>query len=176
MIRIPKSVVSLGALVLAAGALTLAVPRAVHAVAAALVQVTNTVTTQDTFKQASQLVHLNVKLSSDFPTQFNLVTATGPIANYSVPTAASLVINTIDITPAIDSAGASFAVHLAGGVNLMNLEIPSQPSLAQLGTVQFSYPSGIVFAPGSVPSIQVEPNTGSGNDAFVDLFGYLTNN
>ncbi len=53
---------SFGALALAAGALTLAVPRAAHAVAAALVQVTNTVTTQDTSRQASQLVHLTVQL------------------------------------------------------------------------------------------------------------------
>jgi hypothetical protein len=41
MIRIPKSVVSFAALALAAGALTLAVPRAAHALTAALVEVSN---------------------------------------------------------------------------------------------------------------------------------------
>jgi hypothetical protein len=45
MIRIPKFIVSLGAFALAAGALTLAVPRAARAVAAALVQVTNNYST-----------------------------------------------------------------------------------------------------------------------------------
>lgn len=43
MIRIPKTVVSFGAVALAAGAFTLAVPRAAHSFAAALVQVTNNV-------------------------------------------------------------------------------------------------------------------------------------
>jgi hypothetical protein len=175
MIRIPKSVVSFGALVLAAGALTLAVPPAAHAVAAALVQVTNTVTTQDSSKQASQLVHLNVQLSSDEITKFNLVTASGPIANYSVPTTASLVITTVDITPALDNTSASFTLHFGGGSNAMNWAIPGQPSLAQFSTIQFAYPSGIVIAPGFPPAIQMESN-GSGNDVFVDMFGYLTNN
>jgi len=42
MTRLPKSVVSFGAVALVACGLTLAVPRAAHAVAAVLVQVTNT--------------------------------------------------------------------------------------------------------------------------------------
>jgi hypothetical protein len=42
MIRLSKSVGSLGAVALVAGVFTLTVPRAAHAVAAALVQVTNT--------------------------------------------------------------------------------------------------------------------------------------
>jgi hypothetical protein len=42
MIRAPKFVLASGGVVLAVGALTLAVPRAAHAVAALLVQVTNT--------------------------------------------------------------------------------------------------------------------------------------
>jgi hypothetical protein len=176
MIRIPKSVVSFGALVLVAGALTLAFPPAAHAVAAALVQVTNTVTTQDTSRQASQLVHLNVDLSSDLVSKFNLVTASGPIANYSVPTTASLVITSVDITPALDNTSASFTLHFGGGSsNAMNWAIPGQPSLVQFATIQFTYPSGIVIAPGFTPNIQMETN-GSGNDVFIDMFGYLTNN
>jgi hypothetical protein len=178
MIRIPKSVVSFGAVALVAGVLTLAVPRAAHAVAAALVQVTNTVTTQDTSRQASQLVHLNVELSSDQFEKFNLVTLTGPIANYSVPTTASLVITSVDITPAIDSAGISSTVHLFGGEpSVMLFAIPGQPNLAQFATVHYSYPAGIVIGPGLIPSVQMLANNGvSGNDVFVDLVGYLTNN
>lgn len=42
MTRISNSILSYGAVALAAGALTLALPQAAHAVAAALVQVTNT--------------------------------------------------------------------------------------------------------------------------------------
>jgi hypothetical protein len=165
MIRILKFVVSFGALALAAGVLTLAVPQAAHAVAAALVQVTNTVTTQDTSRQASQLVHLNVELLSDKPATFNLITPTGPIANYSVPTTASLVINTLDITPAINSAGLSFTLRIAGGANSMIFDIPGQPNLAQFATTHFTYPSGIVLGPGLIPSIQLELNGSSGNNA-----------
>ena len=178
MIRIPKSVISFGALALAVGVLTLAVPRAAYAVAAALVQVTNTVTTQDTSRQASQLVHLNVDLSSDQFAKFNLVTATGLIANYSVPTTASLVITGVDITPATDSAGLGSTIDLFGGESrAMLFAIPGQPNLAQFATLHFSYPSGIVIGPGLTPSVQMESNNGaSGNDVFVDLFGYLTSN
>jgi hypothetical protein len=43
VIRISKSVISFGAVALAAGVFTLAVPRAAHSFAAALVQVTNNV-------------------------------------------------------------------------------------------------------------------------------------
>jgi hypothetical protein len=42
MNRLPKSLLSFGAVALAAGVLTLAFPHAAHAVAAALVEVTNT--------------------------------------------------------------------------------------------------------------------------------------
>jgi hypothetical protein len=175
MVRFPKSVVSVGALVLAAGALILAVPPTAHAVVAALVQVTNTVTTQDTSKQAGQLIHLQIGLSSDVVSKFNLVTASGENPNYSVPTTASLVINTVSITPAIDNTSSSFTLHFEAGSQTMNWAIPGQPSLAQFATMQFNYPSGIVIGPGFSPNIQMETN-GSGNDIIVDMFGYLTNN
>jgi len=175
MTRISKSVVSFGTSILAAGVLTLAIPRAAHAVAAALVQVTNTVTTQDAFKQASQLVHLNVEATSDVPIPFNLVTQTnGAIGPYSVPATSSLVITTVDVTPA-GSPGVGSTVHLYGASNAMLWAIPGPPSLAQFATVHFSYPSGIVLAPGSLPTVQVESN-GSGNQVVIDLFGYLTSN
>ena len=45
MIRVPKSVLSFGAMALAAGVVTLAFPRAAHSFAAVLVQVTNTAST-----------------------------------------------------------------------------------------------------------------------------------
>jgi hypothetical protein len=47
MMRIPTSLVSLGALAAAAGILALVMPRAVHAIAATLVQVANTTSTDD---------------------------------------------------------------------------------------------------------------------------------
>jgi len=66
MIRIPKSIFSFGALFLAVGVLTLAVPRAAHAVAAALVQVNNTTAnaaiTQNVPSQAARLVFLSANL------------------------------------------------------------------------------------------------------------------
>ena len=62
MFRVPRSVLSFGAAAVGIAALMLAVPRAAHAVAAALVEVVNTTAnpaiTQDTSKQASQIVTL----------------------------------------------------------------------------------------------------------------------
>jgi hypothetical protein len=178
MIRIPKSVISFGGLFLAVGLITLAIPRAARAVAAALVQVTNTVTTQDTSRQAGQLVHLNVELLSDQFEKFSLVTASGPIANYSVPTTASLVITSVDITPSTLSAGLGATIHLFGGEpSAMLFAMPGQLNPGQFATIHFSYPSGIVIAPSLIPSVQMLSNTGAGgNDVFVDLFGYLTSN
>src|ERR1700722_9668466 len=138
MIRIPKLILSFGAFALAAGVLTLAVPRTAHALAAAMVQVANTpaspANTQDISKQASQLVHLNVQVTSQFPIPFNLVTQTnGAIGPYSVPTTSSLVITTVDVTPA-GSPGVGSTVHLFGASTAMLWAIPGPPSLAQFAT------------------------------------------
>jgi hypothetical protein len=172
MIRLPKSILSFGAVALLAGVITLAVPRAAHAVAAALVQVTNTVSTQDTYRQANQLFHLTGDVSSDTPVALSLVIPT------TLPTASSLVITAIDIAPQGGSAN-GYTVIVFGPGNGMSWSLPAQPNSAQLSTVHFSYPSGIVMAPGAAPSLQVESSTGGGSfgtSVKVDLFGYFTNN
>ena len=103
------------------------------------------------------MVHLTVQLSSDEIAKFNLVTVSGPIANYSVPTTASLVVTTVAITPALDNTSSSFSLHLGGGSDAMNWEIPGQPNLTQFATIQFNYPSGIVINLGFPPLFRWRP-------------------
>lgn len=95
MSRIPKSVVSFGGLFLAVGVLTLAVPRALHAVAEALVQVSNTTEnpaiTQSVPSQASRLVYLTASLPPNTSSGF----FSGGMA-YTLPAGQSLVITAVD--------------------------------------------------------------------------------
>jgi hypothetical protein len=107
VIRFRKVAFSFGAAVAALSALTLLAPRTAHAVAAALVQVPNTTAnpaiTQDTSKQAGQLIHLQSNVP---PTIFAVVPMSftsisvglGSTANYSVPNNQTLVLTSIDIT------------------------------------------------------------------------------
>jgi len=66
MIRLSKSVLAVGAVVLAGSLITLMNPKAVHALAAALVQVTNTASnpavTQSVGAQAGNMVHLTCEV------------------------------------------------------------------------------------------------------------------
>jgi hypothetical protein len=82
-----KSVLSFGAAVFAVGALLLAVPRTAHAVAAILVQVTNTAVnaaiTQSVPSQAAQLVNLEGNTSGGSFSPFisasgSIITVIGP--------------------------------------------------------------------------------------------------
>jgi hypothetical protein len=182
MIRPPKSVASFGALALAAGVLALAIPRAAHAVAVALVQVTNTAASpaiaQSPNSQAAQLVELFaiVDPSNASGQVFGAVQAGHQISSqYSVPNSQSLVITAVDVTPPGNCASGSFGVKLSSG-GILPIWTASAPN-----TGHFEYPSGIVFPPGAVPSIQGTFTNNIGgpfcNEAMtVELYGYLTFN
>jgi hypothetical protein len=171
MIRIPKSVVSFGALALAAGALTLAVPRAAHAVAAALVQVSNPpaspANTEDTSRQANQLVQLNCGVGADL-TNCILLGSNQPV--YTVPNNQSLVITSVELTAGVFNANSSISV------TLNDLNLAGNPPYhfwvvaPSLNTVQFQYPSGIVLPPGTEVGIFYSSRVA------VQLSGYLTTN
>ena len=172
MTKIPKAAFSFAGLAVVAGVLTLAVPQAAHAVAAALVQVTNTtaspVVTQSTPSMASQLVVLSNALT--YP-NFGVV---GPNAVYNsqtywVPFGQTLVITSADIS-----------LQQCADQNLVNYVSVTQsgnigPSWAVSGpyTAHFSYPSGLPVTGG----VQL----GTYNNilpcqAFIVLNGYLTSN
>jgi len=102
MLHLSKSALAVGAVVLAGGLITLTNPRTVHAVAAALVQVTNTasnpVVTQSTANQAAQIVHLVCNLDNNSNNQnCTLVSPQSVLSNggppYVVPASESFVIN-----------------------------------------------------------------------------------
>ncbi len=108
MFRPPKSVLSYGAVAVATGILMLAAPRAAHAIAATLVQVTNTAAnpaiTQGVEKLASQnvllvssaglvLPHGSAVLQQMFPN------GTVDASPFVVPAGQTLVVTTIDLLP-----------------------------------------------------------------------------
>jgi hypothetical protein len=181
MFRIPKSVLSFGAVAVAGGALTLAVPRAAHAIAATLVQVVNTTAnpaiTQDTSRQASQIVTLVCHPASSFPTPSACIQLDGhahfsSAQPYAVPSNSNFVLTSFDYFPngvasgqgslsIVDQSSNPFAVYEALGV----------ADFSQAFTVQF--PSGLVF------SGAIEPAIFSSNGSvsqFIYLHGYLTSN
>jgi hypothetical protein len=184
LIRIPKSVVSFGGLFLAVGVLILAIPRAAHAVAvaAALVQVTNTVASpavaQSPNSQAAQLVELFaiVDPGNALGQGFAAVQAGRQISSqYSVPNSQSLVITAVDVTPPGNCASGSFGVKLSSS-GILPIWTASAPN-----TGHFEYPSGIVFPPGVVPGIQATFTNNIGGTfckeaVTVQLYGYLTFN
>src|ERR1700722_4472252 len=135
MTRLRKAVLHFGAAALGIGALTLVVPRAAHAVAAALVQVTNTAanpaTTQDTSKSASQLVTLGggrVIFNSDGAVQLGQALPGLPESptGYSVPLGTNLVITGVDVNIDVDpgSVPQILNVPLSGPTGLELNSIP----------------------------------------------------
>jgi hypothetical protein len=140
---------SLAGLLVAVGVLTLAVPRAAPAVAAALVQITDTAAiTQAVGEQASQLIQLNC-VATTCTLAGNLLVISRP---YTVPADKSLVITAVDLlsintaTP-IEPCRSDHPVGVSGAGSLpigfdqyLTWEI-----LAGSPTLHFVYPSGIVF-------------------------------
>ena len=126
MIRLSKSVLAVGGVVLAADLITVMNPKAVHAVAAALVQVTNTAAnpavTQSITQQASQTVRLRCSANG----AANDCGATPPVgqeivAAYVVPPNQSLIITAMDISFFDCAAGVGVgAIILTDSVNDSN--------------------------------------------------------
>jgi hypothetical protein len=176
MLRLRKSVLPYGACVLALGAVILAAPRAAHAIAATLVQVTNTtanpVITQSAPAEASQLVSLYASSGLGYPVgnyfAFGLIGFLFQGA-YSVPSGQSLVITDIDTIP---SCSGAFQLELAPAVgggpgqNIASLYLQGPV------TPHIEYRSGIVFPPGSVPVMQLY----GCQQAAIYMHGYLTSN
>ena len=94
--------------------LTLAAPRAAHAVVAALVQVVNTTAnpavTQDTSKQASQILTLSCRLQgSSTPSALSCFQIDGhglqSTTQYTVPSTTHFILTSLDYFPGFSSSG-----------------------------------------------------------------------
>jgi len=153
----------------------LAAPRAVHAIAATLVQVTNTaanpVLTQSTPSQASQLVELRV-LVTNSSALFNPMALVAPIEDiptYTVPANQALVVTSADLSP-LGCTGTA-EVGLTGLNQLKKWYAPYNGA-----TTHFEYPSGFVLTAGSVPEVSVPNFANSSCTVYVEMHGYLTFN
>jgi hypothetical protein len=176
MIRLSKSVLAVGGVVLAAGLIAFTNPKTVHAVAAALVQVTNTssnpVVTQSTSQQATQLVQLTCNITTNGDAR-----GAGSALCGTVPNNQSLVVTAVDIDLVnllgFCVSGVTYAENLGvqgSSTNLYTWDLSSGPPFGT--TAHFIYPSGIVFPPNST----VQASESGGCPATFELTGYLTNN
>lgn len=161
---------------LAATALTLAVPRAAHAVAAALVQVTNTAAspamTQSVNQQAAQQLELNCLglTPGTFVSCEAISPSGGGTPNYAIPANQFFMITSVDIIPVVlNSCPGGEVVLDVNGSPRQNWLFTGSP-----GMLHFGYPNGLVLAPGSAVTETTVPTNGCG--AIVNLFGYLASN
>lgn len=174
MTRLSKSILSFASVALTAGVLTLAVPRAAHAVAAAvLVQVLNTsanpAITQSAPSQAAQLVNLQGNTSGPEFSSFvsvsgGPVTVLGTPPPYSVPANQALVITDVDILPSC-----SGPVDIVIGVETESMDW----SVSGPNTTHFEYRSGTVFPAGTTPHVA---GSSPACPVEVRMHGYLTTN
>jgi hypothetical protein len=185
--QISRSVKAVGGVVLAAVVIGFTNPKAVHAVTAALVQVTNTasnpVVTQGTEKQAAQIVEISCGAT---PTAENhggdctLESDFGGSAGstfFIVPSGQMLVIDSVDITTGIVAqtpCGSPAFVQLmvvnpSAGFSETVRDSWLMPG--GVGTAHYVYPSGIVMTGGTeVFGLQSTTVCSVG----VQLHGYLT--
>jgi hypothetical protein len=174
-----KPIFSLGAVALAATALFLAAPRAAHAIAATLVQVTNTAAnpaiTQGTEKQAAQIAELNCTWSpGDAEDACQMEDLSGASSPYTA-NPQNYVITGVDLLPlnaaqtaACGSASSVFNVTLYN--NYMSAIPRYQWNISGPYGSHFTYPTGIVLTQAATPSIR-----GSGACVInVSLHGYYT--
>jgi hypothetical protein len=172
--RFVQAVAALGVL----ATLALVTPRAAHAVAAALVQVTNTADnpaiTQNAPTQAAQLVLLNATLG---PNSGNNAFGSASASNgtvYLVPSDRSLVVTAVDLSPPQCTTAGNFTFTLKG--NSQSFSVKWLLFAPNANTSHFEYPSGIVFPPGSEPEMDYAVIGSCDNVATANLFGYLTSN
>jgi hypothetical protein len=182
MFRPPQSVLSYGAVAIATGILMLAAPRAAHAIAATLVQVTNTpvnpAVSQDVAKLASQNVLL--VYSSGFGQVAPLSPGGGAFlqpyypndvigTQFVVPTGQSLVVTTIDVFPTTPSPGVNW-IAIGNESNVLRENF----YVSNAGSTQLQFPNGLVFSAGR--SVLVNYFFGGGSPLTITAHGYLTSN
>jgi hypothetical protein len=171
-----RLLMGVGAVALTAMLVSLAAPRAVHAVVAALVQVTNTpanpVPVVDLSKSAAQNIELVCIDTSPYPCF--LVPPTGTIdlttlTAWTVPAGTNFVITDVEINTEVEMDGVT-----ATFFGVLWTPPDSSPQRGDSWTVtngptaEFTFPSGIVVASGSTITGKIGPDVISGT-----VRGYL---
>jgi len=173
----------------AVGILMLGVPRAAHAVAAALVQVANTasspVISQSIGNQAAQIVEIECAYRpGGFPTQCVAVTASGitpydvSVPPYVVPAGLTLVITAVDLLSG-DASASIPACNSPALVPLATLPPGSSTAVTRKSWIvpaglvadHYVYPSGILFPSGT---FILGYGSDSGCPVTFDMHGYFT--
>jgi hypothetical protein len=177
MFKLPQTL-TYGAAALAAGALILAAPRAAHAIAATLVQVTNTpaspVVAQDVSRLASQQITLATTeaVVPGINTRLSQINVNGSVSpdSYVVPAGQTLIITSIDATPNAPGSGTN-------SVTIANLPGYAVETFVVTNSVttMLQFPTGIVFAAGETPLIG-SPTFSSGGSFSAVVRGYMTSN
>jgi hypothetical protein len=176
MFRLPKFAAPLAGIALAAATLTVSTPREAHAVAAALVQLTNTIAnpgvTQDVSKQAGQMVALSCLAAS---VQFTLAACfpnPGNSEQYTTPANQSLVITSVDIFTVTSGTYDFQIAAVPQGGPLSSVSFFGAWAGSSVNSTQhLTYPQGLVIPPHSLVEII---NAGTGGSPQVNLYGYLT--
>jgi len=172
------------AAVAAVAVLTLSLPRAAHAVVAALVQVSNTAAapalTQNVPTFASQTVTLYTDTTpGDFTdiTGFAQLTPQGGIVsgfNYVTPSNESLVITSIEFIPYTGTGKADLNLWNTSTSPYQNYEGWRNMTAGSITNLQF--PNGIVVGPNIALGLGAGPLSSTTAGFFVYLHGYLTAN
>jgi hypothetical protein len=155
--------------------LILAAPRAAHAIVAALVQVVNTTAnpaiTQDTSKQASQIVTLMCPNTTFVMPCYQMGDKGVPLTltQYSVPASSYFVMTSLDYFPNGTGTGRaqiSVTDNFGAGAHYedININNTSDETIIQISP-------GIVMGPGASPVLAIGPGVSNG---YYYLHGYLT--
>jgi hypothetical protein len=154
-----RSLTGLGGITLAGLLLTVAVPKAVHAVASVLVQVTNTT--------ANPVINSRMDHPGRIPYQAVVNTPISPSGTSSlcgfllstVPANHRLVVDNIGGFVPLSAASAVFVnlgCNACGEVRFNGTMVPSPPTGPTTTAVEFSLPVHLYFDPGEVPEVTVQ--------------------
>jgi hypothetical protein len=167
MIRLSKSLFAVGGVVLAGGLISFTNPKTVHAVAAALVQVTNTATNPVVTQSVEQIAQVQVFCESSSQTCKD----TGG-NDYVVPANQNLVVTSIDLTGCTSESTLAVLEQVAPGNHPGFPRIPINLP-ATTNTTHLIYPSGIAFSGMTTLRFSISPNCIT---AGATLYGYLSTN
>jgi len=160
--------------------LGLLTPKAAHAVAAALVQVTNTtadpVITQGIGNQAAQMIDIACYAANPGTSQGCATVSGGgqyTPPTYAVPANQTLVITAVDVQPYYTTTPSQCAGLTSIAVTTDNFTRKVW-DVTGSNTVHFEYPTGFLLSPGQVLGNSVA--AGDVCAASIEMHGYLTSN
>jgi hypothetical protein len=177
-----KPLFSYAVLALAAALLLMAAPRAAHAIAATLVQVSNTSASPAVAQDVSKMASQNVQLIS------NPSSVSGPTANTVSPGGHAVL---YQMFPNGDYGTNPFVIPAGQSLVITSIELLSEGSFASVGIGNtssgalreqfqvlapsvFSFPNGVVFPAGD--SVVAQNYGTSAGGVIFTLHGYLTSN